>query len=68
MGLHLQEVSLVQRRSSIAEALLEIDFDLAFRLIGDFRLPATRIYSQAAARLARAKARASLLDLLHNIG
>ena len=68
MGMMQSEENLVERRSQTAEALLERDFDLAFRFIGHYRLPAMHIYSKAAARLARSRMKNSLLDLLHNIG
>lgn len=59
---------MVQRRCRIAEAALERDFELAFRLIGDYRLPAEQIYTAAARRLALAKAKPSLLKLLKDVG
>jgi hypothetical protein len=58
-----------QRRSRIAEAALERDsFELAFRLIGDYRLAAEPIYTAAARRLARAQAKPALLRLLREVG
>ena len=62
------EAAVVQRRCRIAEAALERDFELAFRLIGDYRLPAEQIYTAVARRLARAKAKPSLIKLLRDVG
>ncbi|KAK3284581.1 hypothetical protein CYMTET_7779 [Cymbomonas tetramitiformis] len=62
------KAELVARQCKIAEALLQIDFDLAFRIIGDYQLDAMNIYAGAAAGLAQKKQMSQLTELLHNIG
>ncbi|BBN06274.1 zinc finger FYVE domain-containing protein 26 [Marchantia polymorpha subsp. ruderalis] len=56
-----------KRRSDIAEAIVEKNFDLAFQVIYDFQLPAVHIYAGVAASLAERKKSGILSDLLKKV-
>jgi len=62
-----EEASAALRRERVAEALLEIDFSLAFRLMHDLRLPFEKVYSKVANRLAREHQHDWLRQLLSNL-
>ena len=55
-------------RASCTPLLERDSFELAFRLLGDYRLAAEPIYTAAARRLARAQAKPALLRLLREVG
>ncbi|KAK7283046.1 hypothetical protein RIF29_12273 [Crotalaria pallida] len=56
-----------RRRCKIAEVLVEKNFDLAFRLIYEFNLPAVDIYAGVAASLAERKRGSQLTEFFRNI-
>ncbi|KAL2346823.1 hypothetical protein Fmac_000823 [Flemingia macrophylla] len=56
-----------RRRCKIAEILVEKNFDLAFRLIYEFNLPAVDIYAGVAASLAERKRGSQLTEFFRNI-
>ncbi|XP_072966910.1 uncharacterized protein [Typha angustifolia] len=56
-----------RRRCVVAETLAEKYFDLAFRVIYEFNLPAVDIYAAVAASLAERKKGGQLTELLKNI-
>ncbi|KAJ9702451.1 hypothetical protein PVL29_004268 [Vitis rotundifolia] len=56
-----------RRRCEIAETLVEKNFDLAFRLIYEFNLPAVDIYAGVAASLAERKKGGQLTEFFRNI-
>ncbi|EPS72500.1 hypothetical protein M569_02257, partial [Genlisea aurea] len=56
-----------RRRCKIAETLAEKNFDLAFRIIYEFNLPAVDIYAGVAASLAERKKGGQLTEVLKNI-
>lgn len=56
-----------RRRCEIAETLTEKNFDLAFRVIYEFNLPAVDIYAGVAASLAERKKGGQLTEFLRNI-
>ncbi|GAQ91390.1 hypothetical protein KFL_007770010 [Klebsormidium nitens] len=57
----------LRRRTAVAEQLAERNFDLAFRIIYDFRLPAVATYAGAAASLAARRRGSGVAELLRNI-
>ncbi|KAH7298964.1 hypothetical protein KP509_25G067100 [Ceratopteris richardii] len=57
----------IRRRLDVVEALTERNFDLAFRIIYDFALPAVQIYAAVAASLAERKKSNQLTELFKNI-
>lgn len=56
-----------RRRCEIAETLAEKNFDLAFRVIYEFTLPAVDIYAGVASSLAERKRGGQLTEFLRNI-
>lgn len=56
-----------RRRCEIAESLVEKNFDLAFRVIYEFNLPAVDIYAGVAASLAERKKGGQLTEFFRNI-
>lgn len=56
-----------RRRSEVAETLVEKNFDLTFKIIYEFNLPAVHIYAGVAASLAERKRGNQLTDFLRNI-
>ncbi|GAB2275600.1 hypothetical protein Dimus_010360 [Dionaea muscipula] len=56
-----------RRRCQIAETLTEKNFDLAFRVIYEFNLPAVDIYAAVAASLAERKKGGQLTEFFKNI-
>ncbi|GAB2223083.1 hypothetical protein Droror1_Dr00017220 [Drosera rotundifolia] len=57
----------IRRRNQIAETLAEKNFDLAFRVIYEFNLPAVDIYAAVAASLAERKKGGQLTEFLRNV-
>ncbi|CAI9784832.1 unnamed protein product [Fraxinus pennsylvanica] len=62
-----QDPETFRRRCEIAETLVEKNFDLAFRIIYQFNLPAVDIYAGVASSLAERKKGGQLTEFFRNI-